>query len=202
MKTVQDKPRYSSYIKDMPYLYLETRKAAKLIIGGETSESIVKLSVENNIFQLDKELRRLKLAQRVALRLSSVSHSVIELIADGQDENSRLGVFYSIIKTDLLFFEFMRDIYHDKVQIGQTMLTDSEISDFLRAKVCEDERMQSWTENNLIRVKNTYKKILRETGLVKPNGEELLITKPIINDELKKAWNKSDPYTAAFCLEV
>ena len=199
---MQDTPRYSSYIKDMPYLYLETKKAAKLIVGGETPESVVRLSVDNNIFQLDKELRRLKLAQRVALRLNAVSRPVIELIASGQDENARIGVFYSIIKTDLLFFEFMHNLYRDKVQIRQTILTDNEISDFLRSKVCEDERMQSWTENNLIRVKNTYKRILREAGLAKSSGADLLITKPIINDELKTAWDKTDPYTAAFCLEV
>jgi hypothetical protein len=51
-------------------------------------------------------------------------------------------------------------------------------------------------------VKNTYKKILRDAGLVKPEGVDLLITKPIVNDELRTAWDKPDPYTAAFCLEV
>lgn len=199
---MQDAPHYSSYIKDMPFLYLETRKAAKLVVGSETVESIVSLSVENNIFQLDKERRRLKLAQKVASRLNAVSRPVVELIANGQDENARLGVFYAIIKTDLLFFEFMHDVYRDKINIGQTVLTDSEISDFLRSKVCENKRMQAWTENNLVRVKNTYKKILCDAGLIKSDGKELLITKPIINDELKKAWDKPDQYTAAFCLEV
>ena len=199
---MRDAPRYSSYIKDMPYLYLETRKAAKLIVGGETPESVVRLSVEENIFQLDKERRRLKLAQRVALRLGAVSRPVAMLIANGQDENARLGVFYAIIKTDPLFFEFMRDVYRDKVQIGQATLTDSEISDFLRGKVCEDKHMQAWTENNLVRVKNTYKNILRDAGLVKPDGADFIITKPIVSDELKAAWEKPDPYTAAFCLEV
>jgi hypothetical protein len=195
-------PRYSSYIKDMPYLYLETKKAAKLIIGGETPELVVRLSVENNIFQLDKERRRLKLAQRVALRLAAVSHNVVSLIADGQDENARIGVFYGIIKTDLLFFEFMRDVYSSKAEIGQTVITDGEIAGFLVYKTNENERMSVWTDNNLVRVKNTYKKILRESGLVKPCGADLLITKPIVCDEIKAAWSNPDDYTAAMCLEV
>jgi hypothetical protein len=202
VKTMPGAPRYSSYIKDMPYLYHETRKAAKLIVRGETPESVVRLSVESNIFQLDKEIRRLKLAQRIALRLSAISNAVVELIANGQDENVRLGVFYSIIKTDLLFFEFMRDIYSDKVHIGQTVISDSEITTFLACKTNESEHMQKWTSNNIVRVKNTYKKILREAGLVKPEGADLLITKPIMNDELKAAWDKPDPYTEALCLEV
>jgi hypothetical protein len=202
-RTVADKPRYSSYIKDMPYLYLETRKAAKLIAGGETPDGVVRLSVEDNIFQLDKERRRLKLAQKVAARLGAVSRSVVELIANGRDENARIGAFYAIIVTDALFFEFMRDVYTDKVHIGQTVITETDISSFLRGKAVENAHLTKWTDDNLTRVRNTYKQILREAGLAKAMGADLEITRPITNDELKAAFGTSlSAYTAACCLEV
>jgi hypothetical protein len=196
------KPKYSSYIKDMPFLYLEMRKAAKLIYQGETPESIVSLSVEQNIFQLTKEIRRLKLAQKVVARLAAVERPIVELIANGSDENARLGAFYALIKTDLLFFEFMREIYCDRVSIGQSIITDSEIASFLAYKTGENERMATWTANNLIRVKNTYKIILCEAGLTKRDNANLMITKPIPADELRAAWSKPDVYTRAMCVEV
>jgi hypothetical protein len=186
----------------MPFLYLETRKAAKLICQGETPESIVTLSVEQNIFQLTKERRRLKLAQKVASRLAAVERPVVELIANGSDENARLGAFYALIKTDLLFFEFMREIYCDKASIGQSIITDSEIASFLSCKTGENERMAAWTANNLTRVKNTYKIILCEAGLTKRDGADLMITKPIPSDELRAAWSETDVYTRAMCVEV
>jgi hypothetical protein len=186
----------------MPYLYLETRKAAKLIAGGETPDGVVRLSVEDNIFQLDKERRRLKLAQKAAARLVAVSRSVVELIANGRDENARIGALVAIIATDALFFEFIRDVYADKVSIGQTIITDADISGFLRCKVVEDAHMATWTDDNLARVRNTYKKIIRGAGLASANGADLEITRPIMNDELKAAWDKPDQYTAACCLEV
>lgn len=195
-------PHYSSYIKDMPFLLLEMRKAAKLITEGETPDSIVALSVEQNIFQLNKERRRLKLAQRVATRLSAVTPSVIALIAEGYDENAKLGAFYAILKTDLLFFEFMRDVYSDKIHLGQSSINDNEIASFLSCKTGENEKMSAWTTNNLVRVKNTYKKIVVEAGLAKADGINLTLIKPIINDELKAAWNTPDLYTAAMCMEV
>ena len=195
-------PHYSSYIKDMPFLLLEMRKAANLIMNGETPDAVVSLSVEKNIFQLDKERRRLKLAQRVAARLDAVSPSVVALIACGQDENARLGVFYTILKTDLLFYEFMRDIYSDRIHIGQIIISDSDIATFLSCKTSESEKMSAWTTDNLVRVKNTYKKILTEAGLAKVTGTGLSLTKPIMNDELKAAWKSPDHYTAAMCMEV
>ncbi len=199
---VEKQPHYSSYIKDMPFLLLEMRKAAKLVADGETPDSIVTLSIEQNIFQLNKERRRLKLAQRVSARLAVIPSSVVALIADGYDGNARLGAFYAIIKTDLLFFEFMRDIYSDKVHLGQSIINDNEIASFLSCKTGENEKMSTWTADNLNRVKNTYKKIMIEAGLAKSNGTNLTITKPIMNDELKAAWEAPDLYTAAMCLEV
>jgi hypothetical protein len=162
----------------------------------------VRLSVEGNVFQLDKERRRLKLAQKVAARLGAVSRSVVELIANGRDENARIGAFYAIIATDALFFEFMRDVYAGKVHIGQTVITDADISAFLRCKAGEDAHMAKWTDDSLTRVRNAYKKILREAGLATATGADLEITRQIMNDELKTAWSKPDQCTAACCLEV
>jgi hypothetical protein len=96
----------------------------------------------------------------------------------------------------------MRDVYRDKAEIRQTAIADSEIVRFLAYKTDENARMSAWTDNNLIRVKNTYKKIMREAGLIKPDGVDLLITRPIVCDEIKAAWDKPDVYTAAMCLEV
>ena len=192
------KPAYSSYIKDMPFLFLETRKAAKLIVDGADIDSIVSLSTEKNIFQLDKEKRRLKLAQKVVSRLSVLTEKQIEALAVEQEEMAKLIVFYAVIKTDLLFFEFMNDIYAENRNIGQAVISDQDISSFLHSK----EEIAKWTDNNFVRVKNTYKAILCEAGLAIKAGASLKIQKPIISDSLVSAFSMSDEYTAAMGLEV
>lgn len=192
------KPAYSSYIKDMPFLFLEMRKAAKLIAGGCDVESIVTLSVDDNIFQLDKEKRRLKLAQKVALRLSMLTEKQIEILATAPEETAKPIAFYAIIRTDLLFFEFMNNIYAEKQQIGQMDIADSDIIAFLHSK----EEIAKWTDNNFVRVKNTYKSILCEAGLASKDGTGIILQKPIIDDLLKVAFPVSDACTVAMGLEV
>ena len=192
---------YSSYIKDMPFLLLEMRKAAAVVLSTGV-ESVVVQSVEENIFQLDKELRRLKLAQRVALRLSVLDESLVKLIATGSEENAKLTAFYTILKTDLLFFEFMRDVYAEKRHIGQTQISDSEMVAFFECKAHESEVVAKWTSNNIVRVKNTYKRILTEAGLAKRAGNDLEITKPMADNEICNAFGKKDIYTEVMGLEV
>ena len=189
---------YSSNIKDMPFLFLETRKAAQLIADGLSIDSIVSLSIRENIFQLDKERRRLKLAQKVVSRISILTENQIAALAASPEQTAKLIVFYAIIKTDLLFFEFMNDIYAEKSSIGQAVLSDLDIISFLHSK----EEIAKWTDNNFVRVKNTYKSVLCEAGLAMKNGESLKIQKVIISDSLVSAFPMSDEYTVAMGLDV
>jgi len=189
---------YSSYIKDMPFLFLETRKAAKVVADGIAIDSIVSLSTEQNIFQLDKEKRRLKLAQKVASRLSALTEKQIAAIADSSEETAKLIAFYAVIKTDSLFFEFMKDVYFEKQNLGQYDIEDKDIISFLRSK----EEIAKWTDNNFARVRNTYKAILCEAGLATRNDSALKIQKPISDDLLQEAFPFSNIYTAAMGLEV
>lgn len=194
----KNKMVYSSYIKDMPFLFLKMRKAAKLIADGTDLDSIVTLSIEKNIFQLDKERRRLKLAQKIVSRLSVLSIEQIMALAGEQDETAKLVAFYAVIKTDLLFFEFMIDVYTEKLRIGQSKIADTDIITFLRSK----EEIQKWTDNNFVRVKNTYRNILCEAGLCVREESFLVIQKPILGELVEKAFPNGDEYTAAMGLEV
>ena len=189
---------YSSYIKDMPFLFLETRKAAKIVADGTAIESIVSLSTEQNIFQLDKEKRRLKLAQKVASRLSALTEKQIVVLATASEEMAKVIAFYAVIKTDLLFFEFMKDVYSEKQSLGQYDIEDKDIISFLRSK----EEIAKWTDNNFVRVKNTYKAILCEAGLATRNGSALKIQKPISDGFLQDAFPLTDSCALAMGLEV
>lgn len=186
------KPRYSSAIKSMPYLFLEMRKSAKLVADGAAIDSIIQLSMKENIFQLDKEKRFGEMGRKIALRLSALNDAQITALAISPEETSKLVAFYALLKTDLLFFEFMTDVYAGKRSIGQTNISDADIIAFLHSK----EEIAKWTDNNFVRVKNTYKAILCEAGLSVREGSSLKIQNPIVNDSLKAAFPVHDEYTA------
>ena len=49
---------YTSSVKDMPLMFLEMKRTALLMRGGKSKDEILALSLEQNIYQLDKEKRR------------------------------------------------------------------------------------------------------------------------------------------------
>ena len=196
------KLEYSSNIKDMPFLFMEMRKAVRILEEGKAPYEITRLSIEENLFQLEKEKRRWEMASKIRLRLSALNTCQLSLLSNGSDEDAKLVAFYAMVKTDLLLFEFMRDIYHDKYALRQTLVADSDIETFLTAKANESEKVASWSADNLRRVKNTYKNVLCEAELAKKQQNGIRIMRPVLNADARMCWEKNDIYAKAMLLEV
>jgi hypothetical protein len=201
-------PLYTSNLKNLPFLYAETKRTAKLLKAKEPPEAIIKRSIDENIFQLKKERRRNELPRAILKRLGNVPESVINLIADGEDESARLAAFYALIRTDLLFFEFTDRVYKPAIEKHQTEIAESDVSAFFLEKRERNAQIAAWKQDNIAALKATYKRILCEAGLAIPatdggTNKAILIKKPITTSELKSAFSHlcgGDKYTEAMGL--
>lgn len=194
---------YTSSIKDMPFMFSEMRRTAGLLCDGKTQEEIVELSMTQNIYQLEKEKRRRDVPLRMINRLSTIEVPLITVLANGRDDDAKLIAFLVLMKADRLLFEYMCEVYADKFHLGQNEINDQDFLSFIERKGQNSEIVAKWTDNNLVRVRNTYKNILCEAGLAKRVGRALLIQKPISNPyirELIKGENVA--YSKAMLLEV
>lgn len=194
---------YTSSIKDMPFMLSEMRRTAGLLCAGKTQDEIVELSMTHNIYQLGKEKRRRDVPLRMINRLSTIDVPLITIVANGRDEDAKLVAFFALMKADLLLSEYMCEVYADKYHSGQNEITDQDFLIFIERKVQNSDVIATWTVNNLIRVRNTYKNILCEAGLAKRVGSALLIQKPISNLHIRELIKGEDvAYAKAMLLEV
>lgn len=194
---------YTSSIKDMPLMFSEMKRTALLLCEGKTGDEIVRLSVDENIYQMEKPKRRRDVPLRMLKRLSAVKKPVLETIAYGQDSNARLGAFLSLMKADRLIFEYMYEVYSDKFRAGHTEITDKDFMDFIERKAHNSEVVAKWSIENLTNIRGKIKNALCEAGLAKRSGSNLLIQRPIVDDELRKLFDGSDGvYARAMLVEV
>lgn len=194
---------YTSSIKDMPFLFSDMRRTARLLCEGKTREEIIELSMTTNIYQLEKEKRRRDLPLRMLKRLGTLDLPLVSIVANGREEDARLIAFLALIKSDRLFFEFMREIYSDKFLSGQREINNKDFLIFIEHKSQNDNTVAGWTPNNLARIRNTYKNILCEAGLAKKSGNALIIRKPICGRKISALLKgENEPYAKAMLLEV
>ena len=175
---------YSAAMTSRPYLYKETKIVASLLDNRADITDIKNISVEENIFQLEKEYRRIEIAQAITSRLKNIDPLIINKIANGTTEISKLLVVYIIMKHNRLFFEFINEVYREKIILRESTIKDKDFNIFFNRKKEESEKVNGWSEHTFKKLKNVFTIILVDSGMcVKKNGE-IEIKVPLIDKDI------------------
>lgn len=194
---------YTSSIKDMPLMFSEMKRTALLLCEGKSGDEIVGLSMSDNIYQLEKPKRRRDVPLRMIKRLSAIGEPLVKVITHGSDADAKLVAFLALMKADRLLFEYMYEVYADKHHSGLDEITDKDFLDFIERIAQNSETVAKWSESNLASVRGKIKSSLCEAGLAKRKGGNLLIQKPIVDDELRKTLGAVDGiFIKAMLMEV
>lgn len=195
--------QYTSSIKDMPFMFSEMKRTALLLCEGKQDDEIIRLSLESNIYQLDKEKRRHDVPLRMIKRLSTINESLWDIIAYGRDEEAKLIAFLALMKADRLLFEYMYEVYADRFHEGYDEISDKDFLEFIERKAQSSETVARWSTSNLANIRSKIKSTLCVAGLAKRKGDGLLIQRPIVDSELCKRFDTTDTaYIKAILMEV
>lgn len=176
---------YKSTIKSRPYLYKETKKVVNLINKGLEIKELKNESLVNNIFQVETETRMKELASIIATRLKELDSYLIQKIESSNIETSKIIVLYAILKNDRLFFEFMNEVYKEKILLKDLYIRDKDFGVFFQNKREQSDKVDSWSEYTFKKLKQVYIRILFESGLIANQKGEREIVLPIIDSEVK-----------------
>ncbi|MPQ42521.1 DUF1819 family protein [Clostridium tarantellae] len=176
---------YSAGMTSRPYLYKETKMVATLMSQGKSVEEIKNLAIEENIFQFEKEYRREEIVSAIIGRLKDIDEFIIEKIANGGLSMSKLLVVYVIMKSNRLFFEFVNEVYREKVLLRDLYIRDKDINMFFQIKTEESEKIAKWSESTMKKLRTVYVKILFESGLISSIREDREISVPFIDEDIK-----------------
>ena len=91
----------------------------------------------------------------------------------------------------ILFFEFVYEVFREKIKLGEKKLEDKDLNLFFDNKLSQSEIVQKWSDSGIKKLKNCYVKLLAEAGLLSDTKGNREIIPALINykvaDELVKA---------------
>lgn len=158
---------YKSTIKSMPFLFLETKKASNLVLHGLEDSEIKKKAVEDNIFQVKTEARKKEIASATLKRIKVLDEVLLKKLVHGNVATGKLIALYTIMKTDRLFFEFMNEVFREKLIVKDYTIKDKDFNLFFDRKKEQSERIASWSDHTFYKLKQVYIRILFEAGLIR-----------------------------------
>ncbi|EYE87600.1 hypothetical protein Q428_12405 [Fervidicella metallireducens AeB] len=103
---------------------------------------------------------------------------------NGSLQTSKQLAIYSILKIDRLFFEFMKEVYKEKLLLKDFIITDKDFNVFFRRKAEQSEQIAEWKDYTFYKLKQVYKRVLCEAGFIKNSKKEVEILPQIMEEEV------------------
>ena len=177
--------RYYCRTKDLLW-YCETKIAVEKVLQGDmTTADIRRESLDKNIFNASSASRSKEIAQAVTRRINAVDSAYLSFFVGRNTESQQLLCIVMVMLTDHTFLEFMDSVYREKLIQQDNILRDSDIMGLFHRIQEKDESAVKWTDASLRKVRDNYKAMLKEAGMLSESGTERKIIRPILDKEME-----------------
>lgn len=183
---------YSAGMVSCLFWLTETRKTAQLLIDGKDKNEVKELAAKENIYQVRADDRVRRIYGVAFKRLESLPQSLVSQIANGDIGTAKLLILISIMKTDLLFFEFMHEVHRQAIILGENKISDRAINTFFDIKIAQSEVVKRWSDSAIKKIKQCYTKMLSEAGVLNNMTAERKIVVPPVDYKLRKLLEDND----------
>lgn len=182
---------YSAGMVSQVFAFVETKKLADLLAKGLSKEEAWELVESENLFQLKNPTRLKRTFNYILNRLQSLPEELINLLPVLDTENAKILVLVGIMKTDILFFEFVYEVYRGKIILGEKTIENRDLNTFFDDKSNQSELVAGWSEAGVQKLKNCYIKNLVDAGLLTDTKTRTIKT-ALINYRLEDILKKND----------
>lgn len=172
---------YSATNMTVGLMYKELRQTAQLIQSGLTHKEIRQKSYEDNIYQARSENFNKTITSILLTRVKTLDEKMIGMLSSANLELEKQIAIYSVMKSDRLFFEFMREVYAEKIINKEYKIYSKDIEKFMDRKREQIPKIDSWKETTTKRLRSSYMNMLYDSSFVKKNKDCIEIVVPIIN---------------------
>jgi hypothetical protein len=148
--------KYSSGLVSESFWFIEFKKIIKLRNEGKSWDDIRDLCLNDNLLGISKEYRAKRIYGYLKNRVDVLDEDLINIFINADLTTQKVINIIAIAKKNKLFFEFLYELYREKVLLGAIVLTDSDISIFFKNKQEQDEDISKWTDVTLKRLSSTY----------------------------------------------
>lgn len=177
--------KYSTGLVSQSFWFLEFKKTVKLRKDGLDYDQIKKKCVEENLFGAAKEYRAQRMAGYIIARLKAMDDTLVELFCSADLATQKIINLITILRTDRLFFEFIYEVYREKVILGIEFMEDADINVFYTRKETQSEVIAGWKDATKKRLRNIYTNFMVDANLLAVHQKKKIITPPILDIALE-----------------
>lgn len=178
--------KYSAGIVSESFWFIEFKEYLKRIKNNIPIEEIKKEIVDNNLFGLPNENRARRTFGYLKSRVSTLDKEAVKLFFDADLPTQKLINFITIMRNSRIFFEFINEVYREKIRLGEEYMERSDANIFFRNKEIQSNEVANWTDVTKKHISNTFNTLMVEANLLTVRDKKKYINPPVLDLELEK----------------
>ncbi len=175
---------YSAGLISQSFWFHEFKQAVKLRQEGLDYDAIKKKCVAENLFGAAKEYRALRMAGYITTRVKTMDSAMIELFCSSDLATQKLINLITILRIDCLFFEFVYEVYREKVILGMDCMEDVDVNAFFTRKETQSEVIAGWKDTTKRHLRSNYLNFMVDANLLTVVDKKKTVTPPILDTAL------------------
>lgn len=188
---------YKASLTGEPFLYNETKTIGKYLLDGENSLQLRKRNVKENLIQYKQPKSISRVNSAIFKRLTILDKEQLNFLVNEELQQSKYMLIYSIMKTDNIVKDFIREVYYDKLLMNDTTIQQYEVEKWFNNKCDISEFLNSRSESTKYKLKQVLMQIMNASGLVKREKNTFYINRPLLSDEFIKLLSDAGDYEFA-----
>ncbi len=170
--------------------YVETKETARLL-QINTWEETREIVLSDNLYQQSKESRLNAEFLCIQRRLKALPEDLVKMLVKSDINTAKVITLIGCMASDLLFFEFMYEVFRQKLYMGDEMLTDADWNIFFKDKQEQSDKVAGFSDSTNERLRQAYFRTLFEAGMITDSKKDRRLVKPIIDPDLKYLLQKN-----------
>lgn len=176
---------YSAGIISQSFWFVEFKKYLNLLLQGYTPAQIKDMVIQENIFASPNPSRARRIFGYISSRATNIDKEGIDLFFSSDLTTQKLLNLICIIRKDRLFFEFINEVYREKVILGANTLEISDANVFFRNKEVQSDIVAGWADGTKKRMRSCYFNFLADANLLTITDKKKIITPAILDMSLE-----------------
>ena len=162
---------YTAAITGGGFLFDETNLLLPLMMSEDSEMLLKKEKLENNLLQINRQTSRDRAIFEIKRRYNAVQKSFWEDYLSMEQNAQKIALFFVILKTYKICFDFQINVTRNKWQSISRSLTKDDLLMELNEIGARDEFVDSWSDNTRDRLASAYLSILRKVGMLDEENE-------------------------------
>lgn len=158
---------YNGSLTREQFLFSEMRVTAKLMSEGLSDEEIVNEISAGNLFQFPTERMVKNIAKVCVRRLRNInSDEMVYAIANYSADIGKQIALYAMMRDSKLLNDFMITVVGEKFRTKDMSFGDIDLNTFFIRLQEQDEKVASWSDATIKKIKQVIKRILVENDYI------------------------------------